>query len=109
MTVNPQWQRRIRQVLADAQATTSTAKSKLECGFQSIEQTPDTRQLRAILRIAQRYPWGADVVLEYLDEVQAETLANLSPAQLSALHARITAYADAAQHACGSPDTPPPS
>ena len=90
MPVDKGWQKRVEQLLYSMHKTHESTPQRC---FGAITQTPDARQLRAILRITQRYPWGADVVLEHLDNVQAETLANLSPAQLSALHTRITAYA----------------
>lgn len=102
MPVDKGWPKRVEQLLHNMHKHHET---KPQRGL-----SPETaRQIRAILRTAERYPWGPSVVQEYLDNANAETPANLSPAQVSALHTRMCAYADATQYACGSPDTPPPS
>lgn len=61
---------------------------------------------RAVLRIAQCYPWGMGAVRHFLDTRGVAYLSDLSEPQLDDLHERMLAYKDAADNGFSSPDEP---
>lgn len=59
--------------------------------------------IRAINRIAMRYPWGKQVVEHFLDLKGGGYLADLADPQLEDLHERMLGYEDAAEMGCDFP------
>jgi hypothetical protein len=68
-----------------------------------LEQTARARMVRAVNRIAMRYPWGKTAVEHFLDLKVAGYLANLTDPQLDDLHGRMLGYVEAAEMGCDFP------
>lgn len=71
-----------------------------------VDASPSAIQRRAVLRIAQCYPWGMGAVRHFLDTRGVAYLSDLSEPQLDDLHERMLAYKDAADNGFSSPDEP---
>lgn len=68
--------------------------------------SPMAMQKRAILRIAEAYPWGISAVRHFLDLRTAACLSDLTMPQMDDLLERMQAYKDAADNGFSSPDEP---
>lgn len=71
-----------------------------------VDASPAAIQRRAVLRIAQCYPWGMGAVRHFLDTRSVAYLSDLTEPQLDDLHGRMQAYKDAADNGFSSPDEP---
>lgn len=68
-----------------------------------LDQGERPRQIRAINRMAMRYPWGKTAVEHFLDLKGAGYLSELTEPQLDDLHGRMLGYVDAAEMGCDPP------
>lgn len=71
-----------------------------------VDSSPAAIKRRAVLRIAQCYPWGMGAVRHFLDTRGVAYLSDLTAPQLDDLHERMQAYQDAADNGFSSPDEP---
>ena len=111
MTVDRGWHGRIREILSQARPAPQNAEGEAWRYFDwnagalapPLEQSTRARMIRAINRIAQRYPWGKGAVEHFLDLKGGGYLADLTDPQLDDLHDRMQGYVDAAEMGCDFP------
>lgn len=72
----------------------------------AIEQTPQARAIRDIMRIASWYGWSSEIT-RAMDAASASTLHDLMPDDLDLLHRRMRTLEDCVHTGSDAPDSPP--